>query len=101
MAQDPLHVLWVEPTFPGRLGAVADWLVRRRGYRSSFYCHTADPRDFWPPSVGKGLELQVFGVGGVAGESAVTWSRALERAASVTHTAAGKSSKSGGRGPSM
>ena len=44
MAQDPLHVLWVEPTFPGRLGAVADWLVRRRGYRSSFYCHTADPR---------------------------------------------------------
>ena len=79
MAQDPLHVLWVEPTFPGRLGAVADWLVRHRGYRASFYCHTADPRDFWPPSVGKGLELQVFGVGGVARESAVNWSRALER----------------------
>ena len=56
MAQDPLHVLWVEPNFPGRLGAVADWLVRRRGYRSSFYCHTADPRAFWPPSVGKGLD---------------------------------------------
>ena len=28
MAQDPLHVLWVEPNFPGRLGAVADWLVQ-------------------------------------------------------------------------
>jgi glycosyltransferase involved in cell wall biosynthesis len=79
MAQDPLHVLWIEPSFPGRLGAVADWLVRRRGYRSTFYCHTADPRASWPESVGKGLELQVFGVGGVARESAVTWSRALER----------------------
>ena len=79
MAQDPLHVLWVEPTFPGRLGAVADWLVRRRGYRSSFYCHRADARDTWPESVGKGLDLQVFGVGGVARESAVAWSRALER----------------------
>ena len=79
MAQDPLHVLWVEPSFPGRLGAVADWLVRRRGYRSSFYCHTADPRANWPTSVGQGLDVQVFGVGGVARESAVTWSRALER----------------------
>jgi glycosyltransferase involved in cell wall biosynthesis len=79
MAQDPLHVLWVEPNFPGRLGAVADWLVRRRGYRSTFYCHTADPRAAWPASVGKGLEVQVFGVGGVARESAVAWSRALER----------------------
>jgi glycosyltransferase involved in cell wall biosynthesis len=79
MAQDPLHVLWVEPNFPGRLGAVADWLVRRRGYRSSFYCHTADSRASWPASVGKGLDLQVFGVGGVARESAVSWSRALER----------------------
>ncbi len=79
MAQDPLHVLWVEPNFPGRLGAVADWLVRRRGYRSSFYCHTKDARASWPASVGKGLDVQVFGVGGVARESAVTWSRALER----------------------
>ena len=79
MAQDPLHVLWVEPSFPGRLGAVADWLVRRRGYRSTFYCHTVDSRDSWPASVGKGLELQIFGVGGVARESAVAWSRTLER----------------------
>jgi glycosyltransferase involved in cell wall biosynthesis len=79
MAQDPLNVLWVEPTFPGRLGAVADWLVRRRGYRSWFYCHTPDPRESWPASVGQGLDVQVFGVGGVARESAVTWSRALER----------------------
>ena len=29
--------------------------------------------------MGQGLEVQVFGVGGVARESAVTWSRALER----------------------
>jgi glycosyltransferase involved in cell wall biosynthesis len=79
MAQDPQHVLWIEPNFPGRLGAVADWLVRRRGYRSTFYCHTADARECWPLSVGNGLELQVFGVGGIARESAVSWSRALER----------------------
>jgi hypothetical protein len=31
MAEDPLHLLCVEPRFPGRLGAVADWLVRKRG----------------------------------------------------------------------
>jgi glycosyltransferase involved in cell wall biosynthesis len=79
MAQEPLHVLWVEPHFPGRLGAVADWLVRRRGYRCWFYCHTADPREHWPASVGQGLELQTFGVGGVAREPAVSWTRALER----------------------
>ena len=79
MAQDPLHVLWVEPHFPGRLGRRADWLVRRRGYRCSFYCHTASTREHWPASVGQGLEVQVFGVGGVAREQAVAWSRTLER----------------------
>jgi glycosyltransferase involved in cell wall biosynthesis len=79
MAQDPLHVLWVEPQFPGRLGGVADWLVQRRGYRASFYCHTLEPRSGWPESVGHGLDVQVFGVGGVAREQAVSWSRALER----------------------
>ncbi len=79
MTQDPLHVLWVEPSFPGRLGATADWLVQRRGYRASFYCHTLEPRSSWPASVGNGLDVQTFGVGGVARESAVAWSRALER----------------------
>jgi glycosyltransferase involved in cell wall biosynthesis len=79
MTQDPLHVLWIEPSFPGRLGAAADWLVRRRGYRASFYCHTLEPRSSWPASVGNGLEVQTFGVGGIARESAVAWSRALER----------------------
>jgi glycosyltransferase involved in cell wall biosynthesis len=79
MNQDPLNVLWVEPHFPGRLGAVADWLVRRRGYRSWFYCHTADAREHWPDSVGNGLNVQVFGVGGVAREQAVAWFRTLER----------------------
>ena len=79
MAQDPLHVLWIEPHFPGRLGAVADWLVRRRGYRCTFYCHRVEPRESWPASVGQGLDVQVFGVGGVARDPAVTWSRTLER----------------------
>src|SRR5436305_1841560 len=45
MNQDPLNVLWVEPHFLGRLGAVADWLVRRRGYRSWSYCHPAGAMD--------------------------------------------------------
>ncbi|WP_165229154.1 glycosyltransferase [Aquisphaera insulae] len=79
MDQDPLHVLWIEPHFPGRLGAMADWLVRRRGYRCWFYCHTAEPRENWPASVGNGLELQNFGVGGVARDPSVSWSRTLER----------------------
>ena len=79
MHQDPLHVLWVEPHFPGRLGALADWLVRRRGYRCWFYCHTAEPRAHWPASVGHGLEVQTFGVGGVARERTVAWWRTLER----------------------
>jgi glycosyltransferase involved in cell wall biosynthesis len=79
MTQDPLHVLWIEPSFPGRLGAIADWLVRRRGYRASFYCHTLAPRSSWPESAGHGLDVQTFGVGGVAKESAVAWLRALER----------------------
>ncbi len=79
MAQDPLHVLWIEPHFPGRLGAVADWLVRRRGYRATFYCHRVEPRETWPPSVGQGLDVNVFGLGGIARDQAVTWSRTLER----------------------
>ena len=42
MPQDPLSLLCIEPRFPGTLGAVADWLVRKRGYRCQFYCHAAD-----------------------------------------------------------
>jgi glycosyltransferase involved in cell wall biosynthesis len=79
MSQDPLHVLWIEPHFPGRLGAVADWLVRRRGYRCRFYCNTLEPRDRWPASVGNGLDVSIFQVGGVAREPAVAWPRVLER----------------------
>lgn len=79
MAQEPLHVLWIEPHFPGRLGALADWLVRRRGYRCWFYCNTAEPREYWPDSVGRGLEIETFGVGGVARQPAVAWTRTLER----------------------
>ncbi len=77
--QDPLHLLCIEPRFPGRLGAVADWLVRRRGYRCQFYHHSADPQSSWPSSVGNGLELVPFNVGGVGREDSVAWTRYLER----------------------
>lgn len=79
MAQDPLHLLCIEPTFPGRLGAVADWLVRRRGYRCKFFCRTVSPDPFWPEAVGKGLDVVSFNVGGVATEPSVAWTRVLER----------------------
>lgn len=79
MAQAPLQILCIEPQFPGRLGAVADWLVRYRGYRAWFFYHQADPDDRWPESVGHGLEPIRFNVGGVARESSVAWTRNLER----------------------
>jgi glycosyltransferase involved in cell wall biosynthesis len=79
MSQDPLHLLCIEPRFPGRLGPVADWLVRRRGYRCWFYFNSSNPQEFWPESVGKGLELVQFNVGGVARELSVNWTRQLER----------------------
>lgn len=79
MAQDPLCLLCVEPYFPGRLGAVADWLVRRRGYRVHFFCHQPDPKELWPETVGRGLDLVSFNVGGVAKEPSVHWSKGLER----------------------
>ncbi len=79
MAQDPLQLLCVEPRFPGRLGSVADWLVRCRGYRIWFFFHKADPPERWPESVGRGLEPIAFNVGGVAREMSVSWTRNLER----------------------
>lgn len=79
MAQDPLHLLCIEPRFPGRLGGVADWLVRHRGYHCRFYCASADPREHWPASAGKGLEIIGYQTGGAAREPAVTWMRYLER----------------------
>jgi glycosyltransferase involved in cell wall biosynthesis len=79
MAQDPLSLLCIEPRFPGRLGAVADWLVRKRGYRCRFYCNAADPREHWPEAAGRGLDVVGFNVGGVAREAAVAWTRSLER----------------------
>jgi glycosyltransferase involved in cell wall biosynthesis len=84
MSQDPLHLLCIEPRFPGRLGAVADWLVRRRGYRVLFVCNSAEPREFWPESVGKGLDLLACPVS--SGEGAVEWVRYLERG--IAHTMA-------------
>jgi glycosyltransferase involved in cell wall biosynthesis len=79
MAQDPLCLLCVETRFPGRLGGVADWLVRHRGYRCQFFCHQYDPPEHWPEAAGKGLDVIQFNVGGVAREPAVPWNRNLER----------------------
>lgn len=80
MAQDPLNLLCIEPRFPGRLGSVADWLVRKRGYHCSFFCHQADSREFWPESTGSGIDLVAFNVGGIAREASVSWTRQFERA---------------------
>jgi glycosyltransferase involved in cell wall biosynthesis len=79
MAHEPLSLVCIEPDFPGRLGAVADWLVRRRGWRVRFFCANVEPQACWPPSVGKGLEVVRFGVGGVAREPSVPWIRSVER----------------------
>jgi glycosyltransferase involved in cell wall biosynthesis len=79
MAQDPLQLLCIEPRFPGRLGGVADWLVRHRGYHCRFYCASSEPPDHWPASAGKGLDVIGYQAGGAAREAAVTWMRYLER----------------------
>ncbi len=79
MAHAPLDVLCIEPRYPGRLGGVADWLVRRRGYRVRFFCHRADPPEFWPEATGRGIEVVAFEVGGVAREAKVDWTKVLER----------------------
>jgi glycosyltransferase involved in cell wall biosynthesis len=78
MSQDPLHLVCIEPSFPGRLGAVADWLVRRRGYRCEFYCQSAASRDCWPAATGKGLDVVQFRVNSRAGAT-VNWTSYLER----------------------
>jgi glycosyltransferase involved in cell wall biosynthesis len=79
MAQDPLHLLCIEPSFPGRLGTVADWLVRKRGYHCRFCCTRTESQDYWPQSTGNGLEVILYSLGGVAREPSVTWNRTLER----------------------
>jgi len=79
LAQDPLNLLCIEPRFPGRLGGVADWLVRHRGYRCWCFCASADAPEHWPASAGKGLEVVGYQTGGAAREPAVTWIRYLER----------------------
>jgi glycosyltransferase involved in cell wall biosynthesis len=79
MSHPPLGLLCIEPTFPGRLGGVADWLVRRRGYRVRFYCQKTEAAESWPEATGKGIEVVQFPVGGIAKENAVDWTRVLER----------------------
>ena len=54
-------------------------MFSHRGYRVRFYCNQLDPPETWPSSVGRGLELVQFQVGGVAREAAVPWTSGLER----------------------
>jgi glycosyltransferase involved in cell wall biosynthesis len=75
----PLSLVCIEPRFPGRLGAVADWLVRRRGYRCQFYCTSAEPREHWPEAVAHGLDVILCNVGGIGRKGSVAWTRYLER----------------------
>jgi glycosyltransferase involved in cell wall biosynthesis len=79
MTQAPLSLLCVEPRFPGRLGPVAAWLVRKRGCRCLFLCAAADGPEHWPAGTGRGLDVVQFPVGGVAREPAVSWTATLER----------------------
>jgi glycosyltransferase involved in cell wall biosynthesis len=79
MPQAPLTLLCVEPNFPGHLGLVADWLVRKRGYRCYFAFNTAATEAQWPESTNRGLELLPYKVGGVAREQVVPWTSHLER----------------------
>ena len=51
----------------------------RRGYRCQFFCSAIDQQGVWPESVGQGLEVIPFGVGGVARGAAAAWTRILER----------------------
>jgi glycosyltransferase involved in cell wall biosynthesis len=83
MSQDPLHLLCVEPRFPGRLGWVADWLVRRRGYHCRFLCADADPPELWPSSTGEKLEVVRCPA---SAEAAVGWTHVLSR--SLAHARA-------------
>jgi glycosyltransferase involved in cell wall biosynthesis len=85
MSQDPLHLLCVEHSFPGRLGAVVDWLVRRRGYRCQFYCTAADPQAYWPAATGRGLDVIQCKVAGIAREPSVAWTRLLERSLAYSY----------------
>lgn len=79
MSKHPLNLLFVEPRFPGRLGPIADWLVRKRGHRVHFACHQIEPDDHQLPSVGRGLDFIRFNVGGIAREPSVPWWRGFER----------------------
>ena len=79
MSQPPLDLLCIEPRYPGRLGGVADWLVRRRGYRVRFFCHQVDSADRWPEATGRGIEVVTFNVGGLARQPSVEWPDVLER----------------------
>ena len=94
MPQDPLNLLCIEPRFPGRLGGVADWLVRRRGYRCHFFCQLGGSQgSSWPESDGTvGSKSSPSSVGGVAREHSVAWQRLLERSLCYAFGASRKSS---------
>ncbi|HVW01777.1 MAG TPA: glycosyltransferase [Planctomycetaceae bacterium] len=79
MTATPLRLLCIEPWFPGRLGGVADWLVRHRGYHCWFFAAHIEPRERWPASIDHGLNVIQFSVGGVARQPTVRWQQLLER----------------------
>jgi glycosyltransferase involved in cell wall biosynthesis len=79
MPGPPLNLLCVEPRFPGRLGQVAEWLARRRGYRVRFACHQLDSSDDRTSAHGPRIDVIPFDVGGIAREPSVPWWRGFER----------------------
>lgn len=78
MACPPLHVLMAEPTFPGKLAALAVWLGQR-GNRCQFYCQRPAAGADDPSVHAPGLHLTRYNVGGAALEPVVEWTRHLER----------------------
>jgi glycosyltransferase involved in cell wall biosynthesis len=76
MPLPPLNVLAVEPTYPGKLGALASDLARLRGCRVAFLHHRLDPGVEPPPP---NVTLLRHAVGGAAREPSVAWDRHLER----------------------
>jgi glycosyltransferase involved in cell wall biosynthesis len=71
----PLHLLSIEPTYPGKLGPFVDWLARGRGWRVWHLSQRVEGLVPILPNRG----IVPYQVGGVAQEAAVPWTQNLER----------------------